>query len=65
MVLLEFDYTYWKDDGWYVGHLDDYPDYTTQGKTLEEFEDMLRSLYQDIQTFDFSFVHHHGKLQIA
>ena len=53
---MELGYSYWKDDGWYVGHLDDYPDYTTQGETLEEFEDMLRSLYEDIQTFDFSFI---------
>jgi len=26
---------------------------------------MLRSLYEDIKTFDFSFVRHHGKLKIA
>jgi hypothetical protein len=44
-----------------VGHLDDYPDYTTQGETLEEFEDMLRSLYEDIKTYDFSFVRHHNE----
>jgi hypothetical protein len=62
---MELGYSYWKDDGWYVGCLDDYPEYTTQGETLEEFEDMLRSLYEDIQTFDFAFVRHHGKLQIA
>lgn len=62
---MELGYSYWKDDGWYVGYLDDYPDYTTQGETLEEFEAMLRSLYEDIQTFDFSFVQHHGKLKIA
>ena len=62
---MELDYTYWKDDGWYVGYLDNYPDYTTQGETLEEFEDMLRSLYEDIQAFDFSFVRHHGKVKIA
>ena len=62
---MELGYTFWKDDGWYVGYLDDYPDYTTQGETLEEFEDMLRSLYKDIQTYDFSFVRHHGKLKIA
>ena len=55
---MELDYTYWKDDGWYVGYLDDYPDYTTQGENLEEFEEMLRSLYEDIQTHDFSFVLH-------
>jgi predicted RNase H-like HicB family nuclease len=46
-----------------VGYLDDYPDYVTQGETLQEFEDMLRSLREDIQAFEFSFVHHHGKLK--
>ncbi|MDR0447437.1 MAG: type II toxin-antitoxin system HicB family antitoxin [Treponema sp.] len=48
VTVMELDYTYWKDDGWYVGHLDEYPEYTTQGETFEEFEDMLRSLYEDI-----------------
>jgi hypothetical protein len=62
---MELNYTYWKDDGWYVGHLDEYPDYNTQGETLDEFEDMLRSLYKDIKTCDFSFVLHHGTLKIA
>jgi predicted RNase H-like HicB family nuclease len=43
------------DRGWYVGHLDDYSDYNNQGETLEELEDMLRSIYEDIKTYDFSF----------
>ena len=62
---MELGYTYWKDDGWYVGYLDEYPDYTTQGETKEEFEEMLRSLYQDITTLDFPFIRQHGKLKIA
>jgi hypothetical protein len=33
---MELSYTYWKDDGWFVGHLDDYPDYITQGETIEK-----------------------------
>jgi len=62
---MELGYTYRKDDGWYVGYLDDYPDYTTQGETLKEFEDMLLSLYEDIKTYDFSFIRNHGYLKIA
>jgi hypothetical protein len=61
---MELAYTFWKDDGWYVGHMDDYPDYTTQGETLAELEEMLRSLYDDIKTYDFSFIHYHGKIEI-
>lgn len=45
---MSIPYTYWQDDsGWYVGYWSDYPDYTTQGKTLEELEYMLR----DLRTF--------------
>ncbi|MCL2720043.1 MAG: type II toxin-antitoxin system HicB family antitoxin [Treponema sp.] len=62
---MELGYTYWKDDGWYVGFLDDYPDYTTQGETFAEFEEMLRSLHEDIKTYDFSFIRSHGYLKIA
>jgi predicted RNase H-like HicB family nuclease len=31
-----------------LGYFEDYPDYWTQGKTLEELRTMLRSLYTDL-----------------
>jgi len=39
---------YWEDDGWWLGYLQDYPDYLTQGETLEDLKGHLRDLYQDI-----------------
>jgi predicted RNase H-like HicB family nuclease len=33
------------DDGFYVGHLDDYPKYVTQGENREDFENALREIY--------------------
>jgi predicted RNase H-like HicB family nuclease len=42
---MELEYTYVMEDGFYVGHLDDYPEYTTQGENLEDFEDALREIY--------------------
>ena len=39
---------YWKGDKFWLGHLQDYPDYWTQGETLEDLKDHLRSLYKDI-----------------
>lgn len=43
-------YTYWQDpkDGLFVGYWNDYPDYVTQGHTLEELRRMLISLRNDI-----------------
>ncbi len=38
----------WQDgDGW-IGYLQDYPDYWTQGETNDELEENLRDIYSDI-----------------
>lgn len=39
---------YWEDDGAWIGYLQDYPDYWTQGETLDDLKEHLRDLYQDI-----------------
>lgn len=43
-------YTYWQDpkDGMWLGYWNDYPDYQTEGNTLEELRRMLVSLRNDI-----------------
>jgi predicted RNase H-like HicB family nuclease len=44
---MEIDYTYWQsNDGWLIGCLDVWPDHLTQGKTIEELEEMLADLYE-------------------
>jgi predicted RNase H-like HicB family nuclease len=44
----ELAYTYCQDNGYFIGHLNDFPDYDTQGRSLPELESMLRSLQADI-----------------
>jgi predicted RNase H-like HicB family nuclease len=39
---------YWEEDGWWIGYLQDYPDYRTQGETLDDLKAHLKDLYQDI-----------------
>jgi predicted RNase H-like HicB family nuclease len=44
---MELEYTYWKSrDGWFIGCLNIWPDHLTQGKTIEELEEMLLDLYE-------------------
>ena len=43
---MEKQYTYWQDDQFYVGFLDDYPDDSTQGYTLAELEEALIEIYE-------------------
>jgi len=32
----------------WLGYFEDFPDYLTQGESLEELKDNLRDLYQDL-----------------
>jgi hypothetical protein len=41
-------YIYWQDQDLWLGYLQDYPDYWTQGQSLEDLESHLRDLYQDL-----------------
>jgi predicted RNase H-like HicB family nuclease len=43
---LDIEYTYWKTkDGWLVGYLNNWSEHLTQGKNIEELEEMLLDLY--------------------
>jgi len=48
---MQLNYVYRQFDDYYVGHLIDFPEYDTQGKTIEELELMLKSLYTDLMDF--------------
>jgi predicted RNase H-like HicB family nuclease len=41
-------YVRWEEDGAWLGYLQDYPDYWTQGETLEDLQAHLRDLYEDL-----------------
>lgn len=38
----------WQDDDMWIGYLQDYPDYWTQGETLEELKENLRDIFNDV-----------------
>jgi len=38
----------WEEDGAWLGYLQEYPDYWTQGETLEDLKAHLKDLYQDV-----------------
>jgi predicted RNase H-like HicB family nuclease len=39
---------YWEEDGVWLGYLQDYPDYWTQGETLDDLKEHLKDLYRDM-----------------
>jgi hypothetical protein len=58
-------FTWWKDGDHFLGYLDEYPDYPTQGESLEDLKAHLLDLYQDLSTDAIPGVIHHEELVIA
>ena len=50
---MKLSYTYWEaKEGGYIGFINQYPDYWTQGESIEELEKMLVSIYSDMMQFN-------------
>lgn len=56
-------FTYWQDDSWWLGYLDEFPDHWTQGETLEELKVMLADLYRDLISGDIPGVRRKAELE--
>jgi predicted RNase H-like HicB family nuclease len=45
---MKLKYVHWQDGGLFVGYLQDFPDYMTQGESEEELRENLIDIYRDI-----------------
>ena len=41
-------YIYWQDNNQWLGYLQEYPDYWTQGEALEDLQANLQDLFRDL-----------------
>jgi predicted RNase H-like HicB family nuclease len=41
-------YVHWQDGDMWLGYFEEFPDYLTQGVSLEELQENLRDLYRDL-----------------
>jgi predicted RNase H-like HicB family nuclease len=57
-------YVYCQEGDAWVGWLEAYPDYRSQGMSLEELEDNLRDIYEEIVGGKVPFVHKVGELAV-
>lgn len=58
-------YIHWQDEGMWLGYLEEYPDYMTQGKSLEELEENLRDIYKELTSGNIPCVRKVSKLQVS
>jgi len=58
-------FIYYQEDKMFIGWLEEYPDYKTQGKTLDELQENLKDIYQDLSGGLIPNVRHIGELLVA
>lgn len=45
-------YIYWRDGDQWLGYLEEFPDYWTQGESLEDLQTHLKDLSTDLTSVD-------------
>jgi len=58
-------YIYWKDDDMWLGYLEEYPDYMTQGETAEELQENLKNIYKELEGGNIPCVRKVAELEVA
>ena len=41
-------FVYWQDENMWLGYLEEYTDYMSQGKTLDDLKENLKDLYKEL-----------------
>ncbi len=63
--MTELKYTWWKSDQFFIGYLNDYPDYMTQGINKDELIENLKSLLEDIESNEIPYIRKTETLLVA
>ena len=58
-------YEYFQDGDMWIGHWLEFPDYMTQGETLEELQENLRDIYKDLTGGTIPHVRRVAQLAVA
>ena len=58
-------YTFWQDGEFFIGHLNEYPDYQTQAHSKEELQDNLRDLLADVESGEVPFIRKIEEMAVA
>ena len=58
-------YTYWQDGNMWLGYLEEYPDYITQGESIEELEENLKDIYIELNSGNIPNIRKVAELAVA
>lgn len=59
------NFVYYQEEDMWVGWLEEYPDYRSQGTTLNDLKENLKDIYQDLNSGNIPHVRRRGELVIG
>ena len=57
-------FVYYQENDLWIGWFEEYPDYRTQGLTLDELKENLQDIYSDLSTGEIPHVRKYGELMV-
>ncbi len=57
-------FVYYQEEDMWIGWLEEFPDYRTQGETLDELKENLRDIYEEVISGRIPCVHRVGELVV-
>lgn len=58
-------YAYWREDDMWLGYLEEFPDYWTQGASLDDLQEHLKDLYKDLASGVIPNAHRVAELEVG
>lgn len=58
-------YVYWQEGVHWLGYFEEYPDYRTQGESVEELQENLRDLFRDLTSGEIPGVRRAAELPVG
>jgi predicted RNase H-like HicB family nuclease len=58
-------FIHWQEQGFWLGYLQEYPDYLTQGESEEELRENLQDLYRDLTSGEIPGIRKVDELIVA
>ena len=58
-------FVYWQEEDAWLGYLQEYPDYWTQGESFEDLQEHLKDLYFDLTSGQIPGIRKVGELAVG
>jgi len=65
MSMHQIRYVYWQDEETWLGYLEEFPDYLTQGETLDDLKEHLQDLHKDLASGQIPSVRRVAEMRVS